>query len=47
MHESEFANLICKDAEKKLRLICEEKAIELYGVNLDIVYGLGNEDEEK
>ena len=34
MHESEFSNLICKDADKELRLICEEKAIELYNVNL-------------
>ena len=34
MQESKFADLICKDADKKLRLICEEKAIELYDVNL-------------
>lgn len=34
MHESEFTNLICKDADKKLRLICEKKAGELYDVNL-------------
>ena len=34
LHESEFADLICKDADKKLRLICEKKAGELYDVNL-------------
>ena len=30
----EFTNLICKDADKKIRLICEDKAIKLYDVNL-------------